>query len=95
MSFDRRRCGRERRWRERERKAGGSRKWKRKTGGRWEHKGFPLQLPDRLKDELTRIGKAEMLIPLQHQVQVLDQRYWERQAEISHDKRAFSNTALA
>jgi len=34
MSFDRRRCGRETRWRERERKAGGSRKQKQKTGGR-------------------------------------------------------------
>jgi len=44
MSFDRRRCGRETRWRERERKAGGSRKQKRKTGGRRKHKGFPLHL---------------------------------------------------
>jgi len=63
----------------------------------WNDKALYQQfykgLPDRLKDELTRIGKAEMLIPLQHQVQVLDQRYWERQAEISRDKRASSNTA--
>jgi len=36
MSFDRRRCGRETRWRERERK------WKRKAGGSRKHKGFPL-----------------------------------------------------
>jgi len=43
MSFDRRRCRRETRWREQERKAGGSRKRKRKTGGRRKHKGFPLQ----------------------------------------------------
>ena len=37
MSFDRRRCGREPRWRER--------KWKRKrkTGGSRKRKGFPLQ----------------------------------------------------
>ena len=35
------------------------------------------------------------MIPLQYQVQVLDQRYWERQAEISHDKRASSNTTPA
>jgi len=35
MSFDRRRCGREPRWRERERK--------RKTGGSRKRKGFPLQ----------------------------------------------------
>ena len=65
----------------------------------WNDKALYWQfykgLPDRLKDELTRIGKAETLIPLQHQVQVLNQRYWERQAEISRDKRAFSNTAPA
>jgi len=35
MSYDRRRCGRETRWRERKRK--------RKTGGSRKHKGFPLQ----------------------------------------------------
>jgi len=64
----------------------------------WNDKALYWQfykgLLDRLKDKLTRIGKAETLIPLQHQVQVLDQRYWERQAEISCDKRA-SNTAPA
>jgi len=43
MSFDQRHCGRETRWREWERKAGGSRK--RKTGGRRKRKGFPLQSP--------------------------------------------------
>jgi len=43
MSFDRRCCGREMRWQERERKAGGSRKRKRKTGGHRKRKGFPLQ----------------------------------------------------
>ena len=41
MSFDRRRCGRETRWRER--KAGGSRKRKRKTGDCRKRRGFPLQ----------------------------------------------------
>ena len=59
----------------------------------WNNKALYQQfykgLPDRLKDELTRIGKPETLIPLQHQVQVLDQRYWERQAEISCDKREY------
>ena len=42
MSFDRRRCGRETRWREQ--KAGGSRKRKWKTGDRRKRKGFPLQV---------------------------------------------------
>jgi len=59
------------------------------------YRQFYKGLPDRLKDELTQIGKPETLIPLQHQVQVLDQRYWERQAKISHNKRASSNTAPA
>ena len=45
MSCDQRRCGRETRWRERKRKAGGSRKRKRKTGGSRKRKGFPLQSP--------------------------------------------------
>jgi len=44
-SFVRRRCRRETRWRERKRKAGGSRKWKQKTSGRRKRKGFPLQQP--------------------------------------------------
>jgi len=47
MSFDRRRCGRETRWRER--KAGGSRKRKRKTDDRRKCKGFPLHLPSGCK----------------------------------------------
>jgi len=65
----------------------------------WNDKALYQQfykgLPDRLKDELTQIGKAETLIPLQHQVQVLDQQYWEHQAEISCNKRAFLDTAPA
>jgi len=59
------------------------------------YRQFYKGLPDCLKDELTRIGKPETLIPLQHQVQVLNQRYWERQAKISRDKRASSNTTPA
>jgi len=43
MSFDRRRCGRETRWRERKRRTDRSRKRKRKTGGSRKRKGFPLQ----------------------------------------------------
>lgn len=45
-------------------------------------------LPDRLKDELSRIGKPSGLQPLQDLVATLDQRHWERQAEISRDKRS-------
>jgi len=65
----------------------------------WNDKALYQQfykgLLDWLKDKLTRIGKPETLIPLQHQVQILDQRYWKCQAEISHDKHASSNTAPA
>ena len=45
-------------------------------------------LPDRLKDEIARIGKPAGLRPLQDLVATLDQRYWERQSEISRDKRS-------
>jgi hypothetical protein len=38
-------------------------------------------LPDRLKDELARIGKPSDIRALQELVCVLDQRYWERQSE--------------
>jgi len=44
-------------------------------------------LPDRLKDDLARIGKNPSLVGLQEQIQILDQRYWERQNEISRDKK--------
>ena len=50
-------------------------------------------LPDRLKDEISRIGKPADLRSLQDLVATLDQRYWERQSEISRDKRSTSNTA--
>ena len=43
MSFDRRRCGRETRWRERKRRTDRGRKRKRKMGGSRKRKGFPLQ----------------------------------------------------
>ena len=43
-------------------------------------------LPDRLKDEISHIGKPAGLRSLQDLVATLDQRYWERQSEISQDK---------
>jgi len=53
---------------------------------------FYKPLPDRLKDEIARLGKPSTLKALQDLVAVLDQRYWERQSEISRDKRS-TNTA--
>jgi hypothetical protein len=44
-------------------------------------------LPDRLKDEISRVGKPANLQDLQELVETLDQRFWERQSEISRDKR--------
>ena len=55
---------------------------------------FYKGLPDRLKDELARIGKPPMLTLLQHQIQILNQRHWEHQSEISCDKCATMSTAL-
>src|SRR6266704_3216890 len=49
--------------------------WNENTLYRQFYKG----LPDRLKDELARIGKPATLIQLQHQIQTLDQCHWERQ----------------
>ena len=47
-------------------------------------------LPDRLKDEIARIGKPTDLHDLQDLVATLDQRYWERQSEISRDRKPAS-----
>jgi len=52
---------------------------------------FYKPLPDRLKDEIARIGKPTDLQELQDLVATLDQRYWERQTEISRDKRSAHN----
>src|SRR6266498_2915639 len=57
------------------------------------YRQFYKGLPDRLKDELARIGKPPTLILLQHQIQILDQRHWECQSEISRDKRTTSTSA--
>jgi hypothetical protein len=44
-------------------------------------------LPDRLKDEISQIRKPTTLLELQDLVTTLDQHYWERQAEISCNKK--------
>jgi hypothetical protein len=52
-------------------------------------------LPDHLKDEIARLGKPAGLTPLQDLVATLDQRYWERQSEISRDKRSTSSNTTS
>jgi hypothetical protein len=49
-------------------------------------------LPERLKDEIARLGKPTTLIELQELVATLDQRYWERQSEISRDRKPASSS---
>ena len=41
-------------------------------------------LPDRLKDEIARVGKPSNLLALQDLASTLDQRYWERQLELNN-----------
>jgi hypothetical protein len=54
---------------------------------------FYKGLPDRIKDEIARVGKPTDLIQLQNLVQVLDQRYWERQTEVNRDKQNHAASA--
>jgi hypothetical protein len=67
----------------------------RKTG--WNEQALLRQfykgLPDRLKDEIARLGKPSGLKALQEMVATLDQRYWERQSEITRDKKSASVSA--
>ena len=67
----------------------------RKTG--WNEQALLRQfykgLPDRLKDEIARLGKPSGLKALQDMVATLDQRYWERQSEINRDKKSTSASA--
>jgi hypothetical protein len=61
----------------------------RRTG--WNNVALTRQyykgLPDRLKDEVSRVGKPSELLDLQALVATLDQRHWERQSEISRDRK--------
>jgi hypothetical protein len=61
--------------------------WNKQALTRCYYKG----LPDRLKDDIARVGKPTSLQSLQELVSTLDQRYWERQSEVSRDKRSTSN----
>jgi hypothetical protein len=54
---------------------------------RWLWPLYSKDLPDRLKDKISWIRKPTALLELQDLVATLDQCYWERQAEISCDKK--------
>lgn len=62
--------------------------WNENALARHYYKG----LPDHLKDEIARVGKPSQLLLLQDLVATLDQRYWERQSEVSRDKKS-ANTS--
>ena len=66
-----------------------------KTG--WNEQALLWQfykgLPDRLKDEIARLGKPSGLKALQDMVATLDQHYWECQSEINRDKKSASASA--
>jgi hypothetical protein len=49
-------------------------------------------LPDRIKDEIARLGKPADLKGLQDLVGAIDQRHWERQSEINRDRKAASSS---
>jgi len=70
-------------------------RYARKTG--WNEQALSRQfyknLPDRLKDEIARIGKPTALKTLQDLVATLDQCYWERQSEINRDKKASTSNS--
>ena len=69
-------------------------RYARRTG--WNENALARQyykgMPERLKDEIARIGKPTRLTDLQLLVATLDQRFWERQSEVSRDKKQVSST---
>ncbi|KAI0325321.1 hypothetical protein GY45DRAFT_1208458, partial [Cubamyces sp. BRFM 1775] len=42
-------------------------------------------LPNRLKDRISEVGKPDNLVALRDLTQSIDNRYWERKAEVSRD----------
>jgi hypothetical protein len=55
----------------------------------WETKAlrhsFYRGLPNRIKDEISRIGKPETLLGMKELAQKIDSRYWERKSEVSRE----------
>jgi hypothetical protein len=54
--------------------------WNEPALARYYYRG----LPDRLKDDIARLGKPAGLASLQDLANTLDQRYWERQSELGY-----------
>ena len=47
-------------------------------------------LPDRIKDEISRVGKPTTLSDLQQLAQAINARYWERKSEVSRQTKPTS-----
>jgi Retrotransposon gag protein/Zinc knuckle len=56
---------------------------------------FYQGLPDRIKDEISRVGKPASLYDLRDLAQSIDARYWERRSEISRETRHASSSRSA
>jgi Retrotransposon gag protein. len=48
---------------------------------------FYRGLPDRIKDQMSQVGKPSTLLAMKNLAQQIDARYWERKAETSRDNR--------
>jgi hypothetical protein len=47
-------------------------------------------LPDRIKDEISRVGKPNSLGSMRNLIQTIDARYWERRSEMGRDNSSHS-----
>ena len=52
-------------------------------------------LPDRIKDEVSRVRKPSTLSDLRHLVQAIDARYWERKSEVSRQTKPSANPSTS
>ncbi|KIK15996.1 hypothetical protein PISMIDRAFT_16095 [Pisolithus microcarpus 441] len=58
--------------------------------GALQHR-FYTGLPDRIKDEISHVGKPATLVGLRKLAQTIDAQYWECKAEISHTAKPSAN----
>jgi hypothetical protein len=54
---------------------------------------FYSGLPDRIKDEISRVGKPDSLYVLRDLAQSIDARYWERKSEITRQSKPTPSTS--
>ena len=59
-------------------------------GALWHH--FYNSLPDRIKDEISRVGKLPTLTELRQLAQAINAHYWERKSEITRQVKPHSSS---